>query len=161
MGDFSLYILFYLLDFGPYKCITYSKFFYFKNKFGLRSRKMKIPGSTLDLMNQISWGICLLSKFSKSCLSPGKVEKPLSWGLGEEALLRRDRQCLSKVTGLALHFLNQPYPPQTLHSGGTRQLQDGGVHAGVTHLHLFIHSHQPRSERTGSHRVGSPEFSSH
>ena len=68
-GHFSLYTLSTFWVLIHIDVLHIQKFLYFK-KIGIRSRKMRIPGSSLDLMNQTPWGQVFLplNKFSQVIL---------------------------------------------------------------------------------------------
>ena len=70
-GDFSLYTLSTFWILIHMNVLHVQKFLYFK-KIGIRSRKIQIPGSTLDVMNQTPWGqvFLTLNKFPQVILKP-------------------------------------------------------------------------------------------
>lgn len=70
-GDFSLYTLFTFWILIHMYVLHIQNFLYFK-KIGISSRKIQIPGSALDVMNQTPWGQAFLplNRFPQVILKP-------------------------------------------------------------------------------------------
>lgn len=126
-------------------------FLYFK-KIGISSRKIQIPGSALDVMNQTPWGQAFLplNRFPQVILKPR-----VSWEttiVGTYWWSTAKKGPAVSVKGDSYRFtLSESTIPSTQETQDS--CKTAGCRLGNMHPHSFIRNHQPRSKRTGPDRV--------